>query len=42
MSVLENWIREGIVHAEEYQGLRLNVAETEVLPSIYALCSDYR
>ena len=42
MSVLEKCIREGIIHAEEYQGLRLSVAETEVLPSLYALCSDYR
>lgn len=40
--VLDAAIQEGIRHAEEYQGLHLRLKEYRVLPSIYALCSDYR
>ena len=39
--ILDDRIREGIAHAEEYRGLHLRMEEMEVLPSLYALCSDY-
>ncbi len=41
-ALLDSCVRKGIQHAEEYQGLRLSVTGVEVLPSLYALCTDYR
>ena len=40
--VLSAAIQEGIQHAEEYRGLHLRLKESTVLPSIYALCSDWQ
>ncbi len=39
-TILEQCVRKGILHAEEYQGLQLKITEIEVLPSLYALCAD--
>ncbi|MBR2824049.1 MAG: hypothetical protein IKE24_10230 [Clostridia bacterium] len=39
-SILEESVREGILHAEEYQGLQMRITGIEVLPSLYALCAD--
>ena len=41
-AVLENCVKEGILHAEEYQGLHLRITGMEVLPSLYAMCSDFQ
>ena len=38
--VLERTVREGILHAEEYQGLQLRIKGMDVLPNFYALCAD--
>ena len=38
--VLEKTVREGILHAEEYQGLQLRIKGMDVLPNFYALCAD--
>lgn len=40
-STLNECIREGIQHAEEYRGIHLRVQSIQVLPSLYAFCSDY-
>lgn len=40
-TALDECVREGIQHAEEYRGLHLRVTNVQVLPSLYALCSDY-
>ena len=40
VAILEQTVQEGILHAEEYQGLHMKITGIEVLPSLYALCSD--
>ena len=40
-AVLDQRVRDGIQHAEEYQGLHLRVQGIQVLPSLYAFCSDF-
>ena len=40
-TILEQCVREGILHAEEYQGLQMRITDIEVLPSLYALCADW-
>ncbi|MCR4875574.1 MAG: hypothetical protein K5922_00210 [Clostridiales bacterium] len=40
-AVLDQRVRDGIQHAEEYQGLQLRVQGIQVLPSMYAFCTDY-
>ena len=41
-AALNECVQRGIEHAEEYRGLYLRVAGMEVLPCIYALCTDYQ
>lgn len=41
-TILEQCVREGILHAEEYQGLQMRITGIEVLPSLYALCADWK
>ncbi len=40
-AMLNPCIEEGLSHVEEYTGLRFKVTEIEVLPCMYALCSDW-
>ena len=39
--VLDERVRDGIKHAEEYRGLHLRIKGIQVMPSLYAFCSDY-
>ena len=41
IAVLNECIKDGISHAEEYRGLHLRVTGIQVLPSLYAFCADY-
>jgi len=38
---LDICVQEGLRHAEEYHGLHLGVKGIQILPSLYALCTDY-
>ena len=40
-AILNEYVREGIRHAEEYRGIHLRVTEVHVMPSLYAFCHDY-
>ena len=40
-TALKDCVEQGLQHAEEYQGLHLKMTGMEILPSMYALCSDY-
>ena len=39
--ILNQCVKEGIRHAEEYRGLQLRLTNVQVLPSLYAFCTDY-
>lgn len=41
IGILDERVRDGLEHAEEFQGLQLRVTGVEVLPSLFALCSDF-
>ena len=40
--LVDQCVREGMHHAEEYRGLHLRMKSSRILPSIYALCTDYQ
>ena len=41
VATLNECIQEGLRHTEEYRGVHLRVTGIEVLPSLYAFCTDY-
>lgn len=40
-TTMNECIREGISHAEEYRGIHLRMKGMQILASLYAFCSDY-
>ena len=41
VAALDQCVQAGIAHAEEYRGIHLRVTGVQVLPTLYAICSDY-
>ena len=41
VAALDQCVQAGIAHAEEYRGIHLRVTGVQVLPTLYAFCSDY-
>lgn len=41
MMILDRCVRDGIEHMDEYWGMHLRVGSIQILPSLYAMCTDF-